>query len=110
MAISYSTIFKALAPYLAQVAADAIPAFTPLTHAFKSDSVLSKQIDELQVAVTQNASSIHILAIKIQQAIDGIEESAQEAKKQLTFYKTMLFVSLSLSVVSLAICVYLLVR
>ena len=106
MAISYSTIFKAVAPYLAQVAAAA----TPLTEAFKLDPVLTKQIDELQVAATQNASSIHILAKKIQQTIDGIEESAQEAKKQLTFYKTMLFVSLTLSLASLAICIYLLVR
>ena len=110
MSISYSAIFKALAPYLAQVAADTIPAFTPLSEAFKSDSALSNQIDELQVAVTQNASSIHILAIKIQQAIDGIEESAQQAKKQLTIYKTILFVSLSLSIVSLGICIDLLVR
>ena len=110
MAISYSTIFKAVAPYLAQVAAAAIPAFTPLTEAFKLDPVLTKQIDELQVAVTQNASSVHILAKKIQQTINGIEESAQEEKKQLNFYKTMLFVSLTLSVASLAICIYLLVR
>ena len=110
MAISYSAIFKAVAPYIAQIATAAIPAFTPLTEAFKSDPALTKQIDELQLAVIQSASSIHILAEKIQQAIDGIEESAQEAKKQLTIYKTMLFVSLSLSIVSLAICVYLLVR
>ena len=110
MAISYLTIFKALSPYLAQVAAAAIPAFTPLTEAFKSDPILTKQIDELQVAVTQNASSIHILAKKFQQTIVGIEESAQEAKKQLNFYKTMLCVSISLSAVSLAICIYLLVR
>ena len=99
MAISYSAIFKAVAPYLAQIATAAIPAFTPLPEA----SVISKHIDELQVAVTQNASSVHILAEKLQQAIEGIEESAKQAK-------TMLFVSLTLSGMSLAICIYLLVR
>ena len=103
MAISYSAIFRAVAPYLAQIATAAIPAFISQSEAFKSDSVMSKQIDELQIAVSQNAGSVHILAEKLQQAIEGIEESAKEAK-------FMLFVSLTLSAVSLVICIYFLVR
>lgn len=110
MAISYSTIFKTVAPYLAQVAAAAIPAFTPLTEAFRSDSVLIKEIEKLEAAVTQNANSIHIIAEKMQQTIERLESSAQQAKKQLTIYKAMLFASLGLSVMSLGICIYLLLR
>lgn len=109
MAVAFLPIIKAVAPYLAQVAAAAIPAFTSKAEAIKSDPVLAKQIEELQAAATQNAHSIHLLAEKMQQAIEGIEMASQEAKKQLTAYKTMLFVSLGLSAVSLATCIYLLV-
>ncbi|MCJ7766590.1 MAG: hypothetical protein MUP09_11690, partial [Thiovulaceae bacterium] len=71
---------------------------------------VAKQIEELQAAVTQNAQSIHVLAEKITQTILGIENTAQQAKKEIAAYKMILFASLGLSAVSLAICVYLLVR
>lgn len=91
--------FQSGCTLLAQISTAAIPAFKVLPEA----SVITKHIDELQVAVTQNDSSIHILAEKLQQIIEGIEESAMQAK-------TMLFVSLTLSILSLAIYIYLLVR
>jgi folylpolyglutamate synthase/dihydropteroate synthase len=99
-----------VAPYVAQVAKAAIPAFTSKPEAPKSDPVVVKQIEELQAAATQNAQSIHVLAEKIQQAMQGIENAAQEAKKQVAAYKAMLFASLGLSAISLALCVYLLLR
>ena len=110
MAVQFLAIIKAVAPYLAQVATAAIPAFTSKPEAVKSDPVLGKQIEELQSAATQNAQSIHVLAEKMQQAIHGIEGATQDAKKQLAAYRTMLFVSLGLSAVSLATSIYLLVR
>jgi methyl-accepting chemotaxis protein len=110
MAVQFLPIIKAVAPYLAQVATAAIPAFTSKPEAVKSDTVVAKQIEELQAAVTQNAQSIHVLAEKIQQAMQGIENAAQEAKQQVAAYKTLLFASFGLSAVSLAVCIYLLVR
>ena len=101
MALQFLPIIKAVAPYLAQIATAAIPAFTSKPEAVKSDPVLAKQIEELQGAATQNAQSIHVLAEKMQQAIQGIEAVAQEAKKQVAAYKIMLIVSLCLSAVSL---------
>ena len=110
MALQFLPIIKAVAPYLAQIATAAIPAFTSKPEAIKTDPVLAKQIEELQGAATQNAQSIHVLAEKMQQAIQGMEGIAQEARKQVAAYKTMLFVSLGLSAVSLATCIYLLAR
>lgn len=107
MAVQFLPIIKAVAPYLAKVATAAIPVFTSRTEATKSDPVLARQITELQTAATQNANSIQVLAEKMQQAIEGIEKEAQKARKQLVAYKTMLFVSLGLSAVSLATCIYL---
>lgn len=110
MAVQFLPIIKAIAPYLAQVAAAAIPAFTSKPEAAKSDPVIAKQIEELQQAAIHNAQSIHVLAEKIQQAMQDIENAAIEAKKQVAAYKTILFASLGLSAVSLAVCVYLLMQ
>ena len=108
MAIQFLPIIKAVAPYVAQVAAYAIPAFTAKPEAVKADPVLVKQIEELQKAATQNAKSIHVLAENMQQAITGFETAAEEAKKQVTTYRNLLFLSLGLSGTALLICVYLL--
>lgn len=84
MAVAIFPIIKAVAPYLAQIATAAIPAFTSKpADAAKSAPVMAQQIEELQAAATQNAESIHVLAEKLQQAIQGIEMAAEEARKQV---------------------------
>jgi hypothetical protein len=110
MAIQFLPIIKAVAPYLAQVATAAIPAFTSKHEAVKSDPVVAKQIEELQAASTKNAESIQVIAENIQQAMQGIENAAKEANKKVAAYKIMLFVSLGFSAVSFGTCVYILVR
>lgn len=111
MAVQVLPIIKAVAPYVAQIATVAIPAFTSKpAEAAKSDPVISKQIEELQTAATQNAQSIHVLAEKLQQAMQGVEVAAQDAKKQVTAYKTMLFAALGLSAISMLLSAYLLIK
>ncbi len=110
MAIQFLPIIKAVAPYVAQVAAYAIPAFTAKPETVKADPVLVKQIEELQEAATQNAKSIHVLAENMQQAISGFETAAEEARKQVKTYRNLLFLSLGLSVVAVLISVYLLIN
>lgn len=110
MAIQFLPILKAVAPYIAQVATAAIPAFSSKPEAAKVDPVLTSQIEELQAATIQNAESIHLLAEKMQLAIQALEEAGQEAKKQVAAYKTMLFASLGLAMITAMTCVYLLLR
>ena len=110
MALGYLQIIKTVAPYIAQVAAAALPAFTSKKDVLKSDPALAALIEELQGAATQNAQSIHVLADKMQQAIQGFEQAAQSAQKQLDIYKSILMLSLLFSVLSLSMCVSLLVR
>lgn len=106
MAVQYLSIVKAIAPYIAQVAAAAIPAFTSKPEVAKTEPFVAEQIHELQEAATQNAQSIHMLAEKLQQAIQSIESSAQAAQKQISTYKVVIACSLGLSAVSLALCTY----
>lgn len=110
MALGYLQIIKTVAPYIAQVAAAALPAFTSKKDVLKSDPALAALIEELQGAATQNAQSIHVLAEKMQLAIQGFEQAAQSAQKQLDIYKSILLLSLLFSVVSLSLGVYLWVR
>lgn len=111
MAVQILPIIKAVVPYVTQIATAAIPAFTSKpAETAKSDPVIAKQIEELQTAATQNAQSIHVLAEKLQQAIQGIEVSAQDAKRKIATYKTMLFVALGLSGASILLSIFLIVR
>ncbi len=115
MAVQILPIIKALAPYIAQIATVAIPAFTSKKEMTNSDSderesVIAKQIEELQTAASQNAQSVQLLAENLQQAMQDIEETAQNAEKTITIYKLLVISSFSLSFVSLAACTYLIVR
>ncbi len=103
-------IIKAVAPYVAQIAGTAIPAFTSKpAEVAKDNPVIAKQIEELQTAATQNAESVRALAENLQQAIQGIEAAAQEANRQTATLRTMLYVALGLSGLSLLLSLFLLV-
>jgi hypothetical protein len=102
MAVQVLPIIKALAPYITQIATAAIPAFTSKPEDAKTDPVLSRQIEELQAAATQNAESIHVLAENLKITIQELETAAQVAQKQIATYKILIFCSLGLSVVALA--------
>lgn len=110
MAIQFLPIIKAVAPYVAQVAAAAIPAFTAKPEAAKLDPLLARQIEELQAATIQNAESIHVLAEKMQQAIVALEVTTQQARTQVAAYKTLLFCSFGLALLSVCLAGYLIVR
>ncbi|HWK55202.1 MAG TPA: hypothetical protein VNR18_12580 [Hyphomicrobiales bacterium] len=111
MAVQVLPIIRAVAPYLAQVATAALPHFTSKPSGVaREDPVIARQIEELQAAARQNAESIHTLAEKLQQAIAGIEQAANEAKKEINTYRTLLFVSLALSAASMLLNVLLLAQ
>ena len=106
MATQFLPIVKAIAPYLAQVATAAIPAFTSRKENSKLDPIIAKQIEELQVAASQNAQSVHVLAEKLQLAIQNVETTAQQADRQIAIYKVVVFSAVSLSIVSLLLSIY----
>lgn len=59
MALQILPIIKAVAPYLTQITASAIPAFTSKpAETVKVDPVIAKQIEELQSAATRNSESV----------------------------------------------------
>lgn len=100
-------LLKASLPYVTQIVATAIPAFTAKPAAEKTtektDDITAKQIAELQAAATQNAESIHILAEKLQQTIQGIEVAGNELQQQLIFFRRMAYASCAIALIATAV-------
>ena len=76
----------------------------------KLDPVVARQIEELQTAAKQNAESIHVLADNLQKAMLGAEAVAREARARNAKYKSMLLASFYMSLASVVLCIYLLIR
>lgn len=96
-------VLKAALPYVAQIVTAAIPAFTAKSEVGKTDPLVVQQIEELQEAATKNAESIHLLAEKLKETIQGIEGAANALQKQMTMIRAMLFVTSALSFMALVI-------
>lgn len=94
-------ILKALLPHVTQIATLAIPAFTKKPETVKGDPVVAQQIEELQAAATRNAESIHLLAEKLQQTIQGIEQGAEKIERETAKLRALLFISWGLSIAAL---------
>lgn len=103
-------LLKASLPYVTQIVASAIPAFTAKPEAERANDLTAQQIAELQSAVTQNAESIHILAEKLQQTIQGIEQAGLSLQKENQFLKRLAYASIGISLVSVGIVLWLLMR
>jgi predicted PurR-regulated permease PerM len=110
MAGQFLPIIKAVAPYLAQIVATAIPTFTSRAAAAKADPDVARQIAELQDASTQNAQSIHLLAEKMQETIQGLEAAAREARQQVVTSSRVALLALAIAGLALALSFYLLLR
>ena len=110
MAVQILPIIKALAPYIAQVATAAIPAFTSKPESAKVDPLVSQQIEELQEAVRKNAESIHVLAESLQKTVLGVESVEQQVRAQVDPYKTPFFISVAMFLVAMAACAYVVFR
>lgn len=79
---AWFAIARATLPYVAEIAAAAIPVFTSRRKAEKSTEAASELIGELQTAVTDNWEKIHTLALQLQTTIEGLDTlvTAQQAE------------------------------
>lgn len=103
-------ILKAVLPYVSQIVATAIPAFTSKPLASKVDEIVAGQIAELQSAVTRNSESIHVLAEKLQETLQGIDGAANTLQRELQFLKRLVIAACSLSVAALLLAGWALLR
>ncbi|QJD60260.1 hypothetical protein HG264_15920 [Pseudomonas sp. gcc21] len=103
-------LLKTTLPYVTQIVATAIPAFTSKPDASKADPVVTRQIEELQTAATRNAESIHTLAENFEQTVLGIDDAAARLQQEVNRLQKLVMLSSAASLVAVVVAVIALVR
>jgi len=87
---------KVALPYVASIVSSAIPVFTARKDQVKANDLISRQIGELQDAVTANAAAIKVLAEQLantlaaaEQGAETLEQSLEESRRLLARYERM---------------------
>jgi hypothetical protein len=111
---------KLILPHVGTIVSAARPAFTKLRggeaaaahewsepgSADERDSIVQKQISELQAAASQNATHIKELAEQLRLTVTAIEQAAQAAEKRMKRLTLMSGGALLLSLVALGVALY----
>ncbi len=80
--VAWATLLKAGLPYVADIVAERLPAFTKRQDEAKNVADLTaQQIAELQQAAQHNATSIKALAEQLQQTVKAVEAGAGEHER-----------------------------
>ena len=77
-------VLKAALPYLSNIVAAAIPAFTSRKGQDVSSDLVAQQITELQTAVTHNAEAVKTLAAQFEKTLTALQTSESEMSERLT--------------------------
>lgn len=87
---------KVALPYVASIVSSAIPVFTARKDQEKANDLISRQIGELQDAVTGNAAAVKVLAEQLanalaaaEQGAETLEQSLDESRRLLARYERM---------------------
>jgi len=95
---------KIILPYLTQIVAAAIPAFTKKADKTGMEDITRNQILELQDAATHNAESLKILATQLQQVINDIDAGSSNIEKEIKAIKRISILAFAISVVAIILC------
>lgn len=77
-------VLKAALPYVSNIVAAAIPAFTSRKGQDVSSDLVAQQITELQAAVTHNAEAVKTLAAQLEKTLTALQASESEMSERLT--------------------------
>lgn len=76
-------VLKAALPYVSNIVAAALPVFTARRGPDASAELVSRQIAELQDAVTQNAEAVKGLAAQVEKTITALDGGEAELTRRL---------------------------
>ena len=103
-------LLKASLPYLVDVAAKTIPAFTSRSAGARPEDVVPRQIGELQNAATHNAEAVKLMAEQLQKTIEGIESGSAALQKEMRFLRRLAAASLAVGAAGVALAAWALLR
>lgn len=94
---------KVALPYISQIVTATVPMFTSRTANGKSDELVSKQIQELQSAVTQNAESVKVMATQWKDTMEGLDAAATRLQKEIIVLRRVAYGSVAVAVVAVVV-------
>jgi len=77
-------VLKAALPYVGNIVAAAVPVFTSRKEQDASAELMTRQIAELQEAVTKNAESLKVLAAQVEKTLTALEAGESEQAQRMT--------------------------
>ena len=80
---AWFSVLQAAMPFISNIVAAAIPAFTRAKDEGSSNELVEQQIVELQQAVTSNAESVKGLATQVAQTLTALDASEAEQAQRL---------------------------
>ncbi|HLR77703.1 MAG TPA: hypothetical protein VK062_01485 [Burkholderiaceae bacterium] len=100
---------KVALPYITQIVTATVPMFTSKPANGKSDELVSKQIQELQDAVTNNAESVKVMATQWKETMEGLDAAAARLQKEIVVLRRLAWGSTAVAVVAVVLALLALV-
>jgi len=94
---------KTILPYVTQIVAAAVPAFTQKTDKDGTEEAVSGQIAELQAAVVHNAESLKILATQLQQVVNGLDAGSSRMEADIKTVKRLSVAAIATSTLAIVL-------
>lgn len=94
---------KIALPYISQIVTATVPMFTSRPANGKSDELVSKQIQELQTAVTQNAESVKGMATQWKDTMESLDSAAARMQKEIVVLRRLAYGSTAVAVVAVVL-------
>ena len=103
--VAWAPIINAL-PFVIEVIKQAKPVFTSNKNKKSDAEVMTTQITELQLAVTQNSESLTELATQLKTTIEGIESGADKMQHIIIKQNRIINIILVISLTSLGVAIW----
>ncbi len=97
---------KVSLPYITQIVTAAIPMFTSKPKNADSAALVPQQIEELQVAVVENAENVKGLATQMQNNLESLSSGASDLQREIKLIKRLLVLAFTLSIIGLSLAVW----
>jgi hypothetical protein len=100
---------KVSLPYITQIVTAAIPMFTSKPKNADSAALVPQQIEELQVAVVENAEKVQGLATQMQNNLESLSSGASDLQGEMRLIKRLLVLAVTLSIIGLSLAVWMVI-
>ncbi len=107
--VAWLPALKVSLPYITQIVTAAIPMFTSKPKNADSAALVPQQIEELQVAVVENAENVKGLATQMQNNLESLSSGASDLQREIKLIKRLLVLAFTLSIIGLSLAVWMVI-